>query len=56
MLYVKLVAGWVTEDDWAGDAPAPAHRLPAVAVLAASLLLMVLPPAVGLMLLLGWIA
>ena len=53
LLYVELVARWVVEEDETEDESRLARRLPALAVLTASLTLVALPPAVGLMLLLG---
>ncbi|HKB19226.1 MAG TPA: hypothetical protein VKF28_09320 [Candidatus Dormibacteraeota bacterium] len=52
-LYVELVAGWVTEERSTEIGRTPGHVLPAFAVLGASLLLAVLPPAIGLLILLG---
>jgi hypothetical protein len=56
LLYVELVARWVSDEDETEVEPRRAHRLPAVAVLTASLALVALPPAVGLLLLLGLLA
>jgi len=50
---VELVAGWVTEERSTEIGRTPGHVLPAFAVLGASLLLAVLPPAIGLLILLG---
>jgi len=52
-LYVELVARWVTEERSAETERTPGHVLPALAVLGTSLFLAVLPPAIGLLILLG---
>jgi hypothetical protein len=53
LLYVELVARWVREEDETEDESRLAQPLPALAVLTASLALVALPPAVGVLLLLG---
>jgi hypothetical protein len=55
-LYVELVARWVTEEKAVEARRTPGNLLPALAVLGASLLLAGLPPAIGILILLGRIA
>lgn len=52
-LYVELVARWVTEEKSAEVGRTPGNLMLALAVLGASLLLAVLPPAIGILILLG---
>jgi len=50
---VELVARWVTEEKSAEVGRTPGNLMLALAVLGASLLLAVLPPAIGILILLG---